>query len=96
MGTRIAALSFVGTEATFVYNTRKPDPANEERTILCAARREYTGENTSAAVRAFAIKMLGSKAEHCVAVEAAPGLFSVELPSPDDAKTEAPKAAKGK
>ena len=90
MGTRIAALSFVGTEATFVYNTRKVDPNDETRTVLSQARREYKGENTSAAVRAFAMKIIGEKAEHCVAVEAAPGLYSIELPSPDDAAPAKP------
>jgi hypothetical protein len=95
MGTRIASLVFVSDHATLVYNTFKCDPITgaTERT---QSRREYTGENNSAQVRAFAIKCLGSAAEHCVALEVAPGLYSVELPSPDDAKAEAPKAAKGK
>lgn len=91
MGTRIATLSFVGNEATFTYNTRKVDPNDETRTVLSQARREYKGENTSAAVRAFAMKIIGEKAEHCVAVEAAPGLYSIELPSPDDAPAKPAK-----
>jgi len=84
MGTRVAALAFVADKATFVYNTFKCDPLTgaTERT---QSRREYLGENNSAAVRAFAIKTLGDAAQHCVALEVAPGLFSVELPSPEDA-----------
>ena len=91
MGTRIAALVSVGSESTFVYNTRKVDPNNEDRTIASQSRREYLGENTSAAVRAFAIKILGAKAEHCVAVEAAPGLYSIELPDAGDAPAKPAK-----
>jgi len=93
MGTRIAALSFVGTEATLTYNTRKVDPNDETRTVVSQARREYSGENSSAAVRVFAIKIMGSKAEHCVAVEAAPGLFSIELPEAGDPPAKAKKTA---
>ena len=90
MGTRIAALAFVGQNATLVYNTFKCDPMTglTERT---QSRREYLGENNSASVRAFALKVMGSGTEQCVAVEAAPGLYSIELPEAGDAPVKPAK-----
>ena len=89
MGTRVASLVFVADKATLVYNTFKCDPLTgaTERT---QSRREYLGENNSAAVRAFAIKTLGEAAQHCIAVEVAPGMYSVELPDASDAPAAKP------
>ena len=85
MATRLALLGFVGPQATLVFNTFKVNPQNPSGTsIPSQARREYLGENTSAAVRAFALKCMGKVAELSVAREVEPGLYSIELPEPSD------------
>ena len=87
---RLAILAFVGPEATLVFNGYKVNPENPYTTIVSQVRREYKGDNTSAAVRAFALKMLGKSAEHAVAREVETGLYSIEVSTPDE------KPAKGK
>lgn len=92
MATRLALLGFVGPQATLIFNTHKVNPANPSGpTIPAQSRREYLGENTSSAVRAFALKCLGAVAEHAVAREVEPGLYSIELPEAGDAPVRAPK-----
>lgn len=93
MAHRLGILGFVGAEATLITNGYKVNPANPSGpSLVSQMRREYKGENTSAAVRAFAVKVIGAAAEHSVAREVEPGLYSIELPEP----TDTPKAAKGK
>ena len=89
--TRIGLLGFVGAQATLVFNTFKLNPENPGGApVPSQARREYLGDNTSAAVRAFALKIMGKVAEHAVAREVEPGLYSIEVSTPDE------KPAKGK
>jgi hypothetical protein len=92
MAHRLGILAFVGSEATLITNGYKVNPANPSGPALVSQmRREYKGENTSAAVRAFALKVIGASAEHSVAREVEPGLYSIELPEAGDAPVKAPK-----
>jgi hypothetical protein len=92
MATRLALLGFVGSQATLIFNTFKVNPENPSGpAIPSQARREYLGENTSSAVRAFALKCMGKVAEHAVAREVEPGLYSIEFPEAGDAPVKAPK-----
>lgn len=92
MATRLALLGFVGSQATLIFNGFKVNPANPSGpSIAVQSRREYLGENTSAAVRSFALKCLGATAEHAVAREVEPGLYSIELPEAGDAPVKPAK-----